>query len=160
VYKRQVELYGTDEFLNTCADSVREIYAYWLSKRTADALPAPSDIDPLDIPKHLAGVTLVDVARDPLRFTYRLVGTRECSIRGYDPTGRDVREAYIGDSAESVLGRYARIVETGEVAYFAEMNRLEKNRWMPCELVYLPLSDDGGVVTRILVFAHLEEPAD
>jgi len=155
-----MDSYGSLDFLETCAPDVRAMYEYWRSKRAGDALPAPQAIDPIDIPKLLPEITLVNVARDPLTFTYRLVGTRECAVRGFDPTGWDIRNGFIGDSADAVFARYKEVSETGQVGFFSEKNKTEGNRWMPFETIYLPLAEDGRTVTRILVFSHLVRDLD
>jgi len=144
------------EFYNDCAAEISAMYDYWASKRGGRSMPSPSDIDPIDIPKLLPGITLVDVTYEPLRFTYRLVGTRETRIRGYDPTGMLVVEGSVGGQVGLILEVYENIALTGQFAYFSEVNRIAENRWVPFETIYLPLGVDGRTVTRILVYAHVD----
>ena len=49
--------------------------AYWLSKRGDRLMPARADLDPSEIPNLLPHTVLMDVARSPLDFRYRLIGT-------------------------------------------------------------------------------------
>ena len=41
---------------------------------TSGRMPRRADIDPAEITRHLPGIQLIDVKRDPLDFVYRLVG--------------------------------------------------------------------------------------
>ena len=68
--------------LITCA--VRD---YWQSCRKRSGLPARADIDPVDIPRLLAHVLLVDVRHDPIDFRYRLLGTEIVGRSARDYTG-------------------------------------------------------------------------
>src|SRR5262245_17645140 len=91
----------TLEFLSVCSIPVREIFAYWERRRGARRMPAPSEMDPSDFPNHLPGIVLVEVRRDPLDFVYRVVGAREVSARGTDPTGKSVGEYWYGGDRDS-----------------------------------------------------------
>jgi hypothetical protein len=63
----------------------------------------------------LPNIVLVEVQRDPLRFRYRLLGSRVDSINGKNLSGQWLDEAYAGQSnAAAVLAEYVRVVETGQ----------------------------------------------
>jgi len=132
-----------------------EMYAYWQRKRAARAMPARSDIEPAEIKRLLPGILLVDVrATDgALDFVYRLVGTREVDMRGHDPTGRRVAEAYYGKSADLVTACYRRVVETCQPFLDDDCFHLPGQEWSPSASVYLPLSSDGARVNMILVYS-------
>ena len=132
-----------------------EMYAYWQRKRGTRAMPARADIDPAEIKRLLPGVLLVDVqATDgALDFVYRLVGTREVDMRGHDPTGKRVAEAYYGKSADLVTACYRRVVETCQPFLDEDCFHLPGQEWSPSASIYLPLSSDGARVTMILVYS-------
>jgi hypothetical protein len=133
-----------------------EIYAYWLRKRGDRAMPARADIEPTEIGRLLPGMLLVDVQRTPdgaPDFLYRLVGTREVDMRGHDPTGRRVAEAYYGTSAESVIGWYRRVVEARSPFLDDDCYHLPGQEWSPFASIYLPLSNDGAEVNMVLVYS-------
>jgi hypothetical protein len=98
------ETNGDPEWLARASDKVRRMYAYWKSKCEGDKLPPRSVLDPTEIPDLLPYLTLVDVVADERRFVYRLVGTYDVRVRGQDPTGKSVIEAFFGPSLENVLG--------------------------------------------------------
>src|SRR3954471_6167481 len=95
-----VTIWDKDQ-LKSYGANLQLMYGYWAAKRGSRPMPERSDIDPAEIPPHLLpGIMLVDVVNDPRRYVYRLVGTMEAEIRGYDPTGKSVREGYFGENAE------------------------------------------------------------
>jgi hypothetical protein len=132
-----------------------EMYAYWQRKRGARAMPARADLEPAESKRLLPGVLLVDVraADGALDFVYRLVGTREVDMRGHDPTGKRVAEAYYGKSADLVTACYRRVVETCQPFLDEDCFHLPGQEWSPSASIYLPLSRDGAQVTMILVYS-------
>ncbi len=74
-------------FIDGCHERVRAIYLYWDGKRNGRLMPSRADLDPVDIPKLLPDICLVDVVPDARKYVYRLIGTNECAMRGRDPTG-------------------------------------------------------------------------
>ena len=59
----------------------KELFEYWDLVRPINRLPSRRHFDPVDIPALLPYLILLDVYRDPLRFTFRLIGTQVCRIR-------------------------------------------------------------------------------
>lgn len=139
------------EFLNGCAPEIAKIFRYWLSKGRNEQLPSRKDIDPVDIPDLLPKVQLVDVERNPLRFRYRLVGTELVERRGNDPTGKDVASAFYGADLQRVLENYTYVTDT-QVFQYSNTKFQEPRGWyVSLERIYLPLSEDGETVDKILV---------
>jgi len=95
---------------------------------------------------------LVDVVADERRFVYRLVGTMEVALRGRDPTGQSIAQAYFGRSIEDVLLKYDTVCKTR--APFYEIDDFQiVDRYVNEENLFVPLSDDGETVNKILVFS-------
>jgi hypothetical protein len=141
------------ESLQSYGANLQPIYAYWETKRGARPMPRRADLDPSEIPPRLLpGITLVDVVPDPRRYVYRLVGTMEVEVRGYDPTGKSVGEAYFGENAEDATECYDRVVAT-RAPVLDPLPFLERRRgYSGAESLFLPLSNDGITVNMILVF--------
>jgi len=136
-------------------ESLRQLFAYWQGKRGDRAMPARADIDPSEIKALLPYMILVDVvhgADAALDFVYRLVGTREVEIRGADPTGRRVAEAYHGPSAENAVGCYVQVVEARAPLLDDEYFVRDGDRYADEANLFLPLSNDGEKVNMVLVF--------
>jgi hypothetical protein len=141
------------EALKSYGANLQLVYAYWLNKRGSRPMPRRSDLDPTEFPRHLLpGVMLVDVVPDHRRYVYRLVGTMEVEVRGYDPTGKSVGEAYFGENAEDATRCYDRVVET-RAPVLDPLPFLERRRgYRGAESLFLPLSNDGIAVNMIMVF--------
>ena len=140
------------DFIADCHQRVRAIYDYWDSKCGDRPMPRRADIDPVEIPRHLSNICLVDVVPDERRYVYRLIGTNEASMRGRDPTGCAVGEAYFGTSKQSVFLNYDAVMETHAPRLDRDPSITSDNRYICHESIFLPLSDDGEQVNMILVY--------
>jgi hypothetical protein len=136
---------------------VRLAYEYWLGRRPDGALPGRRHIDPTDIPHLLRGLWLIDVAREPFRLRYRLVGTRIVEAMGRDPTGLWLDDAH--PHARKVPGffaRYLRVVETGVPSRRKGTALLWNHRdYREIENILLPLAADGKTVDMIMVYTSI-----
>jgi hypothetical protein len=136
-------------------DSIGQLLAYWQSKRQGRAMPSRADIEPAEIKTFLPLSILVDVTYDERGepdFTYRLVGTREVEIRGSDPTGRRVAEAYHGPSVENVIGCYRLVVDNRVPFLDDEYFVRDGDNFADEANLFLPLSNDGERVNMVMVF--------
>jgi hypothetical protein len=102
----------------------------------------------------LPGICIVDVVADERRYVYRLVGTGDVEVRGNDPTGKSVLEGYFGPSAEDALRCYNKVVETRAPFLDPTPFTAPSGKWINEETLFLPLSDDGENVNKILVFSY------
>ena len=138
--------------LSRCLPSTRAVYEYWDSKRRGRPMPSRADIDPNEIRDLLPGIILIDVAHDPLRLTYRLVGTDEVEARGYDPTGKDVGEHVFAVTPAFGLETYALAAARGVVVYDQEPWSAPNPRLCEVGSVVMPLSSDGKTVNKLMAF--------
>jgi hypothetical protein len=134
---------------------LRAIFDYWRSKRAGRKMPARSDLDPAELKTLLPSMILVDVTYDDsgnADYIYRLAGTHEVDVRGENPTGKRVAEAFFGPSLENVLGCYQSVVDRRE-PYLDDDYFLRDGDYFADEAnIFLPLSSDGERVTMILVY--------
>jgi hypothetical protein len=138
---------------------IMALYEYWQAKKGDRSVPLQREIDPTELAKFLSSIILVDVKAAPdgdSDFVYRLVGTREVAERGYDPTGRRVAEFFRGPSAEDALRCYRAVVETG--APHVDLTPFETQEGNSRDVgnIFLPFSEDGHRVTRILVYTAFQ----
>jgi len=141
--------------------TLRRLYAYWLDRRGARAMPARSDIDPADFPYALGDVFLLDVERDPLRFRYRIYASHAAARRGYDLTGKYVHEIPDAGLRGFLLPIYARIAAEA-LPFHARRDMVLDNRTHTYEIIALPLAADQQQVDMLLVavqYAPLEGAA-
>jgi len=135
-----------------CHPDVLKMLAYWDGKRRGRAMPKRSDIDPAELIGLLPNIMLVDVVDDDRRFVYRLVGTGEVQLRGRDPTGKSVREAYFASSPESAEQNYEMVCTT-KAPFYEEDSFQVIDRYVSEANLFLPLSDDDQSVNKIMVFS-------
>ena len=140
------------DWLARSSDAITQFYRYWRSKCVGDRLPRRSAIDPVEIPRFLPQITIVEVVPDERRYVYRLVGTKEVQIRGRDPTGKSVLDGFFGPSLDDALGCYNTVVATRLPHYDDAPYVTPDGRFSVDETLFLPLSEDGENVSRILVF--------
>ena len=132
--------------------AVRNGHAYWQEKCAGRRMPSRSDIDPSEIKQYLPHITLVDVVDDERRYVYRLVGTKEVELRGYDPTGRSVTDAFFAVSAENAVQNYDMARNMRAPFYVADPFQAV-DRFIGEEDLFLPLSNDGETVNMIMIFS-------
>ncbi len=131
---------------------LQRLYTYWASKRRAGQLPGRADIDPLDIPKLLPFVLLVDVERDGdgPKFRYRLLGTMLFDSMGQDATGMLVEEAFPEHHAREINAVYCRVVESGEPHYWAYAVPMPERQHIRYQRLVCPLASDGITIDALV----------
>jgi hypothetical protein len=143
---------GAVDWQETCHDDIKVVLAYWRGKCAGRLMPARTDINPDEIRRFLPYITLVDVVADARHYVYRLVGTKEVDLRGRDPTGKSIAEAFFGQSLQNVTAKYDTVCKSR--APFHEWDDFQVvDRYVGEENLFLPLSDDGETVNKILVFS-------
>jgi hypothetical protein len=134
-----------------CHPKIRALYLYWAERRRARAMPGRADLDPMEIPKLLPYVFLIDVAaEDPTRLTYRVFGTGLVELFGYDFTGDPVGNGTLPEHLPEMRARYEHIIRE-RVPYFHRTRlRDRRNDFTDVERIILPLSRDGTHVDQII----------
>ena len=139
----------------------RAVYDYWNSKRGTRRMPGRGDIDPAELPPHLLPfLSLIDVVPDDRRYVYRLMGTAEVEVRGFDPTGMSVRQGFLAPDAADAISRYDAVVASCAPHLDPVPFAAKGARYQTQETIFLPLSDDGVVVNKILVLAACSDLSD
>ena len=134
-----------------CAPEIRELIDYWRSIHPQSGLPGRRHFDPIDLPELLAQIWLIDVARAPLRFRFRLVGTALVEFTGRDSTGKWLDEVYPEFAESGLSQRLRRCVETAEPQFRRHSIATQaRSSQIEAEQIYLPLAADGASVDMIL----------
>ena len=81
------------------SDVLRRLVAHWSRICGQRRMPARADFDPLEVRYALGYISLIQVHRDPLRFYFRLDGTKQVDLFGVDCTRRYLDEAMPPDHA-------------------------------------------------------------
>lgn len=128
------------------------LYDYWKARRRGRRMPSRRDIDPVDLPRQLPNIMLIDVEQRPLRFRYRLVGTRVVEASAEDRTG------YYFDSVEFfalnpiIMTQYRQVLESGEPMFSLEpFKNFVNDTIYQVDRLILPLSAGGETVDMLLV---------
>jgi hypothetical protein len=129
--------------------TLRRFFQYYLGKRGARAFPARADLDPLDFVYALGDITLVDVHYDPLKFSFRLDGSRHVERFGFDLTGRSLDDFPYPEMRQAIFDSYKDVIDHREPRrYFRDLE--SAGRWFRYETLLLPLSKDGTVIDMIV----------
>jgi hypothetical protein len=139
---------------------LRELRDYWLTARGDRAMPAREDVDPIDIPRLLPHLLLVEVHENPQRFRYRVVGTELTRLADRDPTGRWLDRDLYGDDLERVLVDFRACADTGAPVASRDTTMYLPNDWIVIEALLLPLGGPDGHVAMILVGIDKAHGAD
>lgn len=129
------------------------VFEYWADKSAGRGIPRRRDIDPVDIPKLLPILMIVDVLPSH-RYRYRLVGTENADAFGVNATGRYLDEVLPGSEYKAhVLALYdecicLRRALYSECLFFSAAYRGPERH---IKVLFLPLSDDTGTVNQVLV---------
>src|SRR5688572_4647094 len=75
------------------SDVLRRLVAHWHAIRHGRSMPRRADFDPLDVRFALGYLSLIQVESDPMRFYFRLDGTKQVDLFGLDCTRRYLDEA-------------------------------------------------------------------
>src|SRR5262245_53949282 len=142
--------------LTDCHSSLRNLYEYWNARRGARSMPARSDLDPVDLKPILPVLLLIDIVADARRYTYRQVGTREVEMRGNDPTGKAIQDAYYAESPEETARYLDRVVQTRAPVLYRGTYQPLSTRTQREDVLFLPLSTDGETVNMIMILGHID----
>ncbi|HNB26060.1 MAG TPA: PAS domain-containing protein [Alphaproteobacteria bacterium] len=131
------------------SDVLRRLLAHWDRIRGLRAMPARVDFDPLDVRYALGFLSIIEVRRAPLRFYFRLDGTKQVELFGIDCTRRYLDEAMPRDHAAMAGDSYRDVVECRAPRYHARKIRFHE-RIIDYEVLILPFSEDGARVDQLM----------
>lgn len=137
----------------------RDLYAYWLSRLPPNRLPGRQHVDPLDLPKLLPWIHLVDVAwqSGTFRFRHRLVGTEITQRFGRDVTGLWFEDAYVGDYLAETIARFNKIVEQKAPYVWHLSHPVAERDFLEYDRLALPLASDGETVDMLICSVAFNE---
>ena len=128
-------------------------YSYWRSKFKDGRLPSRSDIDPIDIPRLMPHVVMLDVQRVPdFDFRYRLIGTYVAEHLFTDHTGSWFSEIEHQKAPSRIWQNCKQVVDTGEAFLANTPNVGPHQGYRRVEDVILPLAADGITIDTLLIF--------
>jgi hypothetical protein len=131
------------------SDVLRRLVAHWQRMRGGRRMPARADFDPLDACYALGYISLIDVRRDPLRFYFRLDGTKQVDLFGLDCTRRYLDEVMPAEHAAMATASFREVVDSCAPRYHRRTIPFHE-RLIDYEIVILPFSSDGERVDILM----------
>jgi hypothetical protein len=132
----------------------RQLYDYWLQQAGGLALPRRGDIDPIQFPRLLPGISLIDVGPSLETCRVRLAGTRLREIYDREVTGLLVSHLPCGNRMDYWMAAYRRTIEqatpTQGVVRGPQINKEHVVQYW----LKLPLRTTSDKVDMVLCYDH------
>ena len=125
-------------------------YDLWVTNLRGRTLPSRADFDPVDMPKLLPHIILVDVENPGPRLRVRLSGTNVVNVFGGDYTGQYLDEIDFGDARQKILHDYIFAVDAKRPLFSDHKFRRLSGTYLNIERVILPLSDNDDSVNILM----------
>jgi hypothetical protein len=135
---------------------IQRIYAHWKAIHPAPGLlPGRQHLDPMALGDLLPGVWLVDVAQNPFRLRYRLVGTGVVEAMGRDVTGQWLDEAHPHLVNDDVYWQRSRDIVAGKVPSWRRgpPHLWKHETYSIVENLIMPLAADGTNVDMLCILS-------
>lgn len=126
------------------------LYAYWQEVRGRRRAPTRAEIDPSRIRPVLPNIALFDVEETPRRYRIRLMGTRNVSWYGADPSGCYLDELDIGDGRADLFALLDQIVARGVPGHMTGQYTKQDGRTLRYERLFMPLSNDARRIDMLI----------
>lgn len=139
---------------------ILRFHDYWKARRTTERLvPLRADLDPTDLRELLPNLIIIEVEQQPMRFRYRLVGTRVVDFNKLDFTGLYLGS--IGWEGEQQLVDGCTDVAVGKRPLFGFYTWTTRSgNIAKCEFGVFPFSHDGQTVAQIVILEDYDFPRD
>lgn len=135
---------------------LREAFKLWNNKRGTRRMASRSDFDPLEMPRLLSSIILIDVEGSDAHLRIRLVGTKIVDMYGSDYTGKYMNEIDFGDVRNKVLKEYHLPVSEKRPVFSDHEFRKLNDYHHTIERAIFPLSDDDNTVNKLIAFLDFE----
>jgi hypothetical protein len=147
------------ELPDDCSSNMVELLKYWRSIHTESGLPARRDFDPLGLPPVCwPNISLLDVAKDPLRFRIRLMGTEIVRFKQCDGTGQWLDEFDPGFERCAGFEMFRNCVMSGAPVYGKNIVESEdEGTNARAERICLPLASNGRDVDVLLLMTNFHD---
>jgi hypothetical protein len=141
--------------MQRASNESRRVFEAWHRLRPPEGLPNLADWDAAEaVPDLLHSILVTEILSNTSDYRYLRMGARAAEVRGYDPTGRTVRDCYDGEALAFVLENYDLAIAhpCGIIDFSIEV--VSDHRFIELETLLLPLADDGKTPSHVLVYGH------
>jgi hypothetical protein len=133
---------------------LRRVLNYWVDKCAGRRMPSRKDIEPLDLRDALGFISLIEIRRNPLRFYFRLDGTKQVELFQIDCTGRFLDECFDEQHLAVAQKSYREVTETGLPSYYRRQLPYYE-RLISYEIAILPLGEGEALSSPSLTTSDL-----
>lgn len=137
----------------------KALFAYWEKIKGTYPMPSRADFDPVDIPKLLPFIGLVDIVQPGPKFRYRVVGTVMSARFSQPQDGRFVQEATTPDYGAYLARVYALPYRLKTPVHITERTGFSMGYEQIYSRLMLPLGRDRKTPDMILC-STLSDNAD
>ncbi len=129
--------------------TVQALVNYWNDLRGSRPAPLRSEIEPRDLKRILPHVFILE-RNDRWTYRFRLAGTGLCNVYGMEFRRHNMAALWQDDSQQEILKVLNEVTGKGTVGFIEYTAETPDNRQVAMEMVFLPLAQDNGAVTRVL----------
>ena len=134
------------------APKLQRLYQDWDDRRQGREFPTRADFAPDELKYILGNLSIVDVTYNPLNFRYRIYGTKLTNRLGKEMTNKSVDEFPSQQHSALARAHFTEVVEYRVPIAHVRYHLSNKSDSPPeCEVLVLPLSDDGKTIDRLMV---------
>ena len=138
--------------------STAQLYEYWNRQRGDRSAPSRSQIEPSDI-RTILPDTFILSAEEHGRFSWRLAGTRVCTLYCRELKERNFLSDWLGRERETIASLLQAVVEEAAVCVLQFQGSALHNQTLTMEMVLMPLSLQTKGHARVLgAIAALDTP--
>src|SRR5258708_6230838 len=133
------------------APSLQQLQRDWNRWRGTQEFPARRQFEAFDLKYILGNLSLVDVLHDPRRYRYRIYGSNFSARVGFDMTGKFLDD--LPDHEHRTMARlhFDQAVDERRPVVKQHEHWFSDRRLWNCEILVLPLADDGTTINMMMV---------
>lgn len=125
------------------------LLGYWMKLRGARRVPARAEIDPRAIKRLLPDLFILDRSSRN-QYPFRLAGTRICWLYGKELRETNFLSLWRGSSERQARETLEQCLRTASPATMYVIGETLDHRTLRAEIMFLPIADSRGNVTRLL----------
>lgn len=130
-------------------DHTNQLYLYWNRIRGSRSAPERSAIEPADIRGILKDTFILSVD-GTASYSFRLAGTRTCSILGREVKNSNFLDYFAGESRDAVHTLLHSTCDDATVVVIGLIGKNQQGQSIPLEAIFLPLRLNGKLDQRII----------
>ena len=132
-------------------DRLKALYRYWCELgQAAGGLPSVQSLDPLQLPRMLSSMWIVEVAQDTHRFRMRLAGEDINAIYGRNVGGHYFADLFQPADLPTIVTRYTRALREPAVFHATGAVYAAAGRMVEGERLGLPMLGRSGISDTML----------